>query len=60
MLANKLDLTLVYMFFMGICAFMFISEAKIRKPGFKHLIILVILGIVEVMLMVVCKIFLKK
>ena len=60
MLANKLDLTLVYMFFMGICAFMFISEAKIRKPGFRHLIILVILGIVEVMLMVVCKIFLKK
>lgn len=58
-LANKLDLTLVYMFFMALVGFLFISEKKIRKPGFKHLIVLIILGLIEAILMVFCKIFIK-
>ncbi len=58
-LANKLDLTMVYMFFMALVGGLFISEKKIRKPGFKHLMILVVLGLVEAILMVLCKIFLK-
>ena len=58
-LANKLDLTFVFMFFMALVGFLFISEKKIRKPGFKHLMILIVLGLVEAVLMVLCKIFLK-
>lgn len=58
-LANKLDLTFVFMFFMALVGFLFISEKKIRKPGFKHLMILIIFGLVEAVLMVLCKIFLK-
>ncbi len=59
-LANKLDLTLVYMFFMALVGGLFISEKKIRKPGFKHLMILVVLGLVEAVLMIVCKIFMPR
>ena len=58
-LANKLDSTFVFMFFMALVGFLFISEKKIRKPGFKHLMILIVLGLVEAVLMVLCKIFLK-
>lgn len=58
-LANKLDLTMVYMFFMALVGGLFISEKKIRKPGFKHLMVLVVLGLVEAILMVLCKIFVK-
>ncbi len=56
-MANKLDLTMVYMFFMFLIGSLFISEKRIPKPGFKHLMILIILGILEVALMVAIKIF---
>ena len=59
-LANRLDLTLVYMFFMALIGALFVSETKIRKPGFKHLILLVILGVVEVVLMVLLQTLGKK
>lgn len=59
-MANKLDLTLVYMFFIALMGSLFISEKKIRKPGFKHLMILIVLGILEVALMIFCKIYLQK
>lgn len=58
-IANRMDLTLVYMFFMAITGSLFISERKIKKPGFKHLMILIVLGLLEAVLMVLCKLFLK-
>lgn len=59
-MANKLDLTLVYMFFITLCGILFISETKIRKPGFKHLMILICLGVLEALVMVIIKLFLQK
>ncbi len=53
--ANKLDFTLVYIFFIALTGALFISEVKIRKPGFKHLMVFIVLGIFEVILMVVIK-----
>ncbi len=58
-LANRLDLTLVYIFFMAITGSLFISERKIKKPEFKHLMILIVLGLIEAVLMVLCKLFIK-
>lgn len=58
-LANRLDLTLVYMFFMALIGVLFISETKVKKPGFRHLIILIILGLVEVIMMILLQTVLK-
>ncbi|MCR5171754.1 MAG: CDP-alcohol phosphatidyltransferase family protein [Treponema sp.] len=58
-MANRLDLTLVYMFFISLTGLAFISEVKIKKPEFKHLLILIGLGILEVVIMVVIRLFLR-
>jgi CDP-diacylglycerol--serine O-phosphatidyltransferase len=56
-MANRLDLTMVYMFFMALIGALFVSEKKIPKPGFKHLMIFIVLGLVEVILMISIKLF---
>lgn len=57
-MANRLDLTLVYIFFIALTGIAFISEVKIKKPEFKHLLILILLGLIEVVVMVIIRLFL--
>lgn len=55
-LAIKMDLTLIYVLFTIITGIAFITNIKIKKPGFKILLLLILAGVIETVIMLVLKI----
>ena len=54
------DLAVIYLVFIVITGFAFITESKVHKPGFKEIMIMVGIGAVELLIMLFVWIFLYK